>query len=69
MFWKGGLLLTSRGLPLRGHNFIFGSNHNGNHMMPLELLAQLDLFLADHIARFNNKRSDTTYLSHGIRDE
>ncbi|XP_050066296.1 zinc finger MYM-type protein 1-like [Aphis gossypii] len=38
--------------------------------MSLELLAQFDSFLADHIARFSNKGSGTTsYLSHGICDE
>ncbi|XP_050064886.1 uncharacterized protein LOC126553816 [Aphis gossypii] len=62
--------LTSRGLPLRGHNSIFGSNYNENYMMSLELLAQFDSFLADHIARFSNKGSGTTsYLSHSICDE
>lgn len=62
--------LTSRGLPLRGNNSIFGSNHNGNYMMSLKLLAQFDSFLADHIARFSNKGCGTTsYLSHSICDE
>lgn len=39
-------------------------------MMSLELLAQFDSFLADHIARFSNKGSSKpSYVLHGICDE
>ncbi|XP_033221159.1 zinc finger MYM-type protein 1-like [Belonocnema kinseyi] len=62
--------LTSRGLPFRGDDERFGSQHNGNYMMLLELIAQFDTFLAEHINRFGNKGSgSTSYLSKTICDE
>ncbi|XP_018362132.1 PREDICTED: uncharacterized protein LOC108760585, partial [Trachymyrmex cornetzi] len=47
--------LASRGLPFRGHDEKFGSLHNGNYLMVLELIAEFDPFLADHISRFGSK--------------
>ncbi|XP_050540304.1 zinc finger MYM-type protein 1-like [Daktulosphaira vitifoliae] len=62
--------LASRGLPFRGHDSCFGSVHNGNYLMSLELIAKFDPFLADHIVRFGSKGSgSTSYLSHVICDE
>jgi len=62
--------LASRGLPFRGHDSCFGSVHNGNYLMSLELIAKFDSFLADHIVRFGNKGSgSTSYLSHVICEE
>ena len=62
--------LSSRGLALRGHDENFGSLHNGNFMMSLELIAEFDPFLADHISRFGNKGTgSTSYLSKTICEE
>ena len=62
--------LASRGLSFRGHDEKFGSTHNGNFMMLLELLAEFDPFLANHINRFGNKGSgSTSYLSKTIYEE
>ncbi|XP_063918635.1 zinc finger MYM-type protein 1-like [Zophobas morio] len=62
--------LASRGLSFRGHDEKFGSTHNGNFMMLLELLAKFDPFLANHINRFGNKGSgSTSYLSKTIYEE
>jgi hypothetical protein len=56
--------LASRGLPFRGHDDVFGSPHNGNYMMGLELIAEFDPFLASHISKHGNAGSGTTsYLS------
>lgn len=56
--------LTSRGLPMRGHNECFGSLHNGNFMRELELIAQFDPFLSKHIAQYRNSgRGKVSYLS------
>lgn len=56
--------LASRGLPFRGHNERFGSIHNGNYLMSLELIAEFDPFLAKHITRYGNPGSGfTSYLS------
>lgn len=62
--------LSSRGLAFRGHDERFGSTHNGNYMMCLELLAEFDPFLANHIAtRGNPGKGNTSYLSSTICDE
>ncbi|XP_046973656.1 zinc finger MYM-type protein 1-like [Vanessa cardui] len=56
--------LASRGLPFRGHDEKFGSIHNGNYLMSLELIAEFDPFLAKHITRYGNPGSGfTSYLS------
>lgn len=56
--------LASRGLAFRGDEEKFGSVKNGNFMMCLELIAEYDSFLADHIARFGNPgKGSTSYLS------
>jgi len=56
--------LASRGLSFRGHDEKFGSSHNGNYLMSLELIAEFDPFLAEHISRYGNIGSgQTSYLS------
>lgn len=73
MYWKNVLTrvcavvksLSSRGLPFRGDNEQFGSLHNGNFMMCLELIAEFDPFLAKHISTHGNHgKGHTNYLSH-----
>ena len=50
-------------LPLRGGNEVFGSPQNGNFLRLLELLAQFDNFLTDHIRQFGNSgRGVPSYL-------
>lgn len=44
-------VLASRELPLRGSTEVFGSNSNGNYMMLLEVLAEFNPFLAEHIRK------------------
>ncbi|XP_043271756.1 zinc finger MYM-type protein 1-like [Venturia canescens] len=62
--------LASRGLPFRGHDEKFGSANNVNYLMSLELLAEFDPFLADHISRYGNPGSGrTSYMSSTICDE
>jgi len=72
-YWKNVLIrvcavvksLSSRGLPFRGDNEQFGSLHNGNFMMCLELIAEFDPFLAKHISNHGNHgKGHTNYLSH-----
>ena len=41
--------LSSRGLAFRGTDESFGSSSNGNYLMRLELIAQFDPFLNEHI--------------------
>ena len=62
--------LCGRGLPLRGGNDVFGSHQNRNFLGLLELLAQFDNFLADHIRRFDNSgKGEPSYLSSTICNE
>ena len=62
--------LASRGLPFRGRDEKIGSNHIRNFLGIIELLAQYDAFLADHLHRFGNVGSGTpSYLSSGISNE
>ena len=53
-----------------GGNEVFGPPQNGNFLGLLELLAQFDNFLADHIRRFGNSgRGVPSYLSSTICNE
>ena len=62
--------LCKKGLPLRGGNEVFGFSHNGIFSGVLELFAQFDNFLADHICRFGNSgRGASSYLSSTICNE
>ncbi|CAH2276211.1 zinc finger MYM-type 1-like [Pelobates cultripes] len=63
-------LLSSRGLSFQGSNEVIGSVHNGNYLGCLELLAEYDPFLAEHIQKHGNKgRGHISYLSSTICDE
>lgn len=64
------IALVSRGLPFRGSDEKFGSVHNGNYMMLLEVIAEFDPFLAKHITECGNPGSGhTSYLSSTICNE
>ena len=59
-----------RGSALRGENEILGSAANGNYLGMLELLAQYDDFLKQHIQKHANLGSShTNYLSSTICEE
>jgi hypothetical protein len=51
-------VLTSRDLSFRGHSETFWSPHNGNCLLPSELIADFDPFLAEHMLRFGNTDSE-----------
>lgn len=62
--------LSARGLAFRGENETLGSVHNGNYLGILELLAEFDPFLDEHLKRFGNKgRGTPSYLSSNICEE
>lgn len=48
----------------------FGRNDNGNYLGLLELIAQFDPFLNNHLQKYGNpKRGNVSYLSSSICDE
>lgn len=56
--------LASRGLPFRGTNEKFGSKNNGNYLGILELLAEYDPVLEEHIKKYASQGSGSvSYLS------
>ncbi|KAF0702262.1 zinc finger MYM-type protein 1-like, partial [Aphis craccivora] len=77
-YWKNVLIrvcavvksLSSRSLPFRDDNEQFGSLHNCNFMMCLELIAEFDPFLAKHILNHGNHgKGHTNYLSHFTHEQ
>ena len=59
--------LSSRGMAFRGENKNLGSQHNGNYLGILELIAQYDPFLSSHLAKYGNQgRGRPSYLSSTI---
>ncbi|KAL4089691.1 hypothetical protein QTP88_024681 [Uroleucon formosanum] len=78
IYWKNVLtrvcavvkLLSSRGLPFRGDNENIGSLHNGNFLMCLEMIAEFDPFLANHLSNYGNPgKGYTSYLSHSTYEQ
>lgn len=62
--------LSSRGLAFRGDNEILGSQHNGNYLGILELIAEYDPFLSSHLAKYGNEgKGKQSYLSATICEE
>ena len=56
--------LSSRGLAFRGSSELVGSPQNGNFFRILELLAECDTFLAEHIQkRVNKGKGHVSYFS------
>lgn len=63
-------LLAERGLAFRGDDEVVKSSSNGNYLGVLELLADYDSFLAEHIRLHANRGSGhTNYLSSTVCDE
>lgn len=64
------VFISERGLAIRGENETLGSPKNGNYLGILELVAQYDEFLRDHIKGHGNRGSGhTNYLSSTICEE
>ena len=62
--------ICERGLAVRGDNETIGSANNGNYLGLLELLAQYDEFLHQHIQEHGHRgRGRTSYLSSTICEE
>ena len=62
--------LSSRGLAFRGSSELVGSPQNGNFLGMLELLAEYDTFLAEHIQkRVNKGKGHVSYFSSTVCEE
>lgn len=62
--------IAARRLAFRGDNELIGSPRNGNYLGILELIAQYDSFLAQHIKTHGDRGSGhTSYLSSTIMEE
>lgn len=62
--------LAERGQAFRGHVELFGRTDNGMYLGTLELLAEFDPFLAEHIKKYGNPgKGNTSYLSSTICEE
>lgn len=62
--------LATRGLPFRGDDEILGSKHNGNFLGCIELIAQFDPILQQHLHQYGNPgRGNISYLSSTIVEE
>ncbi|GFR18334.1 zinc finger MYM-type protein 1 [Trichonephila clavata] len=72
-FRKNGLsdkFLVSRELAFRGDNEILGSQHHGNYLGILELIAEYDAFLNSHLAKYGNEgKGKQSFLSATICEE
>ncbi|XP_026482761.1 zinc finger MYM-type protein 1-like [Ctenocephalides felis] len=78
LYWKKVLYrviaivksLAIRGLPFRGHSERIGDQHNGNFLGSVELLAEFDPFLQEHLKLYAHPgRGNTSYLSKTIYEE
>ena len=62
--------LDERGLAFRGGDQRFDSPHNGNSLGILELIAEFDRYLANHIKQYDNRdKGNTSFLSKMICEE
>jgi len=59
--------LAQRAMPFRGDDEVLGSVHNGNFLGILELIAQFDPFLLNHLQQYGNAgRGVPSYISSTI---
>jgi len=62
--------LSSRELAFRGTTSKIGCNNNGNFLMALELLAEFDPFLSNHLETYGNPgKGNTLYISYNIYEQ
>lgn len=62
--------LAQRGMSFRGDDELLGSIHNGNFLGIMELIAQFDPFLENHLKDYGNAgRGNPSYISSTIVEE
>ena len=61
--------LSESGLEFRGHEEKWDSPNNGNFMEAIELIAEFDPFLHEHLDKCKNEKVNDTYLSKTVHEE
>ncbi|GCB63401.1 hypothetical protein scyTo_0009660 [Scyliorhinus torazame] len=61
--------LSERGLAFRGHEEKWDSPNNGNFMGAIELIAEFDPFLYEHLEKCKNEKVHAPYLSKPVYEE
>ena len=61
--------LSERALSFRGHDEKWGSTRNGNFMGLMELIAEFDPFLKQHIVKCQTEQLVASYLSKTVYEE